>query len=72
MRISLKHQWQIASPDPVATETLVTALGVSPLLAQCLVNRGVVDPDGGARFLEPRLKQLADPFLLPNMRMAID
>ncbi len=72
MIISSKHQWEIASPDPVATETLVTALGVSPLLAQCLVNRGVIDPDGGARFLEPRLKQLADPFLLPNMRVAID
>ncbi len=67
-----KHQWEIASPEPVAAGRLVTALGISPLLAQCLVNRGVTDPDLAARFLEPRLKQLADPFLLPNMRVAID
>ena len=68
----MKHQWELATPDPVATRQLADALKVSQLMAQCLVNRGVVDPDGGARFLEPRLKQLADPFLLPNMRVAID
>ena len=47
-------------------------LGVSPLLAQCLVNRGHSEPEAVARFLEPRLRSLADPFALPNMAAAVD
>jgi single-stranded-DNA-specific exonuclease len=54
-----------------AAASLAEALGVSPLLAQCLVNRGVAGPDAAARFLRPRLKDLADPLLLPNMAAAV-
>jgi len=46
-------------------------LGVSPLLAQCLINRGHSDPVALAHFLEPRLRNLADPFALPNMATAV-
>jgi single-stranded-DNA-specific exonuclease len=46
-------------------------LGVSPLLAQCLINRGHSEPEALARFLEPRLRNLADPFALPNMATAV-
>ena len=68
----MKHQWELASPKQGATEQLMVELKVSELMAQCLVNRGFTDPESAARFLEPRLNQLADPFLLPNMRPAID
>ena len=69
--MSAKHQWEIASAETIPTDVLVKTLGVSRLLAQCLVNRGLTDPDRAARFLKPRLEQLADPFLLPNMRVAV-
>ena len=69
--MSSKHQWEIASAEPIPKEVLVKTLGVSRLLAQCLVNRGLTDPDGASRFLKPRLEQLADPFQLPNMRVAV-
>ena len=36
------------------------------------MNRGLSEPEAIGGFLEPRLKQLADPFLLPNMGMAVD
>ncbi|MGD1084512.1 MAG: single-stranded-DNA-specific exonuclease RecJ [Verrucomicrobiota bacterium] len=52
--------------------TLASALGVSPLLAQCLANRGITEPEKAARFLRPRLKDLSDPMLLPNMAAAVD
>jgi single-stranded-DNA-specific exonuclease len=45
---------------------------VSPLLAQCLINRQLTETAAAADFLEPRLRQLADPFLLPDMRRAVD
>jgi single-stranded-DNA-specific exonuclease len=65
-------RWVIASPQPLLTRGLTDALKISPLLAQCLVNRGVTDAAVAAGFLEPRLKQLADPFLVPNMSVAVD
>lgn len=45
---------------------------ISPLLAQCLINRGINEAKLAASYLEPRLKNLADPFLLPGMKCAVD
>ena len=44
---------------------------MSPLLAQCLLNRGFSEPSAISKFLQPRLKNLADPFLLPDMAAAV-
>jgi len=41
-------------------------------MAQCLVNRGVTSKAEVSEFLNPRLKLLADPFLIPNMDAAIE
>ena len=68
----MKCRWQIAPPQPLLAETLARRLGISPLLAQCLLNRGLSDPAAIADFLAPRLKQLADPFLLPDMAAAVE
>ena len=40
-------------------------------MAQCLVNRGVTSKAEVSEFLNPRLKLLADPFLIPNMDAAV-
>jgi single-stranded-DNA-specific exonuclease len=68
----MKCRWQIAPSQPLLASRLASDLNLSPLLAQCLLNRGLSEPDSISPFLEPRLKQLADPFLLPNMRVAVD
>lgn len=68
----MKYRWSIAPAQPVLAGTLSHKLGISPLLAQCLLNRGLSEPEQIQRFLAPRLKQLADPFLLPDMRAAVD
>src|SRR5262245_40494598 len=72
MQAPSKYRWTVAPPQPVLAEHLAARLGVSPLLAQCLLNRGHSEPEQISRFLEPRLKYLADPFLLPNMAAAVD
>jgi single-stranded-DNA-specific exonuclease len=51
---------------------LANALRLPSLFAQCLLNRGLSDPAAITSFLQPRLKQLADPFLLPNMGAAVE
>lgn len=68
----MKFRWKIAPAQPLLTEKLSRELSCSALLIQCLLNRGVSEPETINRFLEPRLKQLADPFLLPNMHTAVE
>ena len=68
----MKFRWSPATPQPLLAETLATQLKITPLLAQCLVNRGFDEPVAIENFLSPRLKNLADPFLLPNMVAAVE
>jgi single-stranded-DNA-specific exonuclease len=65
------HRWITAPPHP-ASQTLRDALGISPVLAQILAQRGYTDPEAAKSFLEPRLRQLTDPFQLPAMSDAVD
>jgi single-stranded-DNA-specific exonuclease len=68
----MKYRWSL--PDAALrarAAALALELGVSPLMAQCLVNRGITGPEQAARFLRPRLKDLADPLLIPNMAAAV-
>ena len=68
----MKLRWALAPPQPLLAAQLATALKIPPLLAQCLLNRGLSEPASITAFLQPRLKQLADPFLLPNMAVAVE
>jgi single-stranded-DNA-specific exonuclease len=68
----MKYRWTFAQPQPALAESLARQLNVSPLLAQCLLNRGLVEPEPISRFLTPRLANLADPLLLPNMAAAVE
>src|SRR5205085_7629346 len=68
----MKFRWSLAPAQPLLAGQLANALRIPPLLAQCLLNRGLSEPDAINRFLQPRLKQLSDPFLLPNMSAAVE
>ncbi len=68
----MKCRWSIAPSQPLLVRSFAEDLNVSPLLAQCLANRGLTEPGRATDFLEPRLKQLSDPFLLPNMAVAVE
>ena len=68
----MKFRWTLAPPQTALAERLAADLKLPPLLAQCLLNRGLSDPAPITGFLQPRLKDLADPFLLPNMAAAVE
>jgi single-stranded-DNA-specific exonuclease len=68
----MKFRWTEPPPFSDSIHRLASGLGVSPLLAQCLVNRGLADSAAASAFLQPQLKRLRDPFLLPNMSAAVD
>ena len=68
----MKFRWSPAPSQPLLAEKITAQLKISPLLAQCLLNRGYSEPRVIENFLQPRLKNLADPFLLPNMAAAVE
>jgi single-stranded-DNA-specific exonuclease len=68
----MKFRWSPAPSQPLLAEKLAAELDVFPLLAQCLINRGFSEIPAIENFLSPRLKNLADPFLLPNMSVAVE
>ena len=71
MLAGMKYRWLPATPQPLLAESLAGQLKISPLLVQCLLNRGFSEPTTLDGFLRPRLKALADPFLLPDMEKAV-
>jgi single-stranded-DNA-specific exonuclease len=69
--IPLKR-WNIA-PQPAAATVagLGQALGVSPVLARLLVQRGIETPAAAHDFFEPDLAKLASPWLMCDMDRAV-
>ena len=72
----MSPRWILPSPLTLPEQNLVAALarelGCPVALAEILARRGILHPGGAADFLSPRLKRLGDPFLLPDMRAAVD
>jgi len=66
------YRWSFAPIQLELARVLSQSAGISPLLAQCLLNREISEPAVAAEFLEPKLKNLRDPFLLPDMAKAVD
>ncbi len=52
-------------------DDLAKKLGISPVLCQLLIQRGISSTEDAYRFFHPNLKDLHDPFLLPDMDKAI-
>ncbi len=74
-RRSAPVRWVLAAPD-ASTESaaarLAGELDLPHALALILAQRGITEPAAARDFLCPSLKLLTDPFLLPNMRVAIE
>ena len=51
--------------------TLAQELGISPILCQLLVQRGIRTFDEAKRFFRPQLEDLYDPFLMNDMDKAV-
>jgi single-stranded-DNA-specific exonuclease len=64
-------QWIIKQPWPAA-ENMGRRLGLHPLVAQLLYNRGLDKPDPMREFLEPRMSMLHAPELLPGTTEAAE
>ncbi|GAB6012364.1 single-stranded-DNA-specific exonuclease RecJ [Viscerimonas tarda] len=52
-------------------DNLAKQLGINPILCQLLIQRGITTVEEAERFFHPNLKDLHDPFLLPDMAKAV-
>ena len=65
-------RWESVDCDGPAAERLAAALGVAPIVARLLCQRGLSDPELAFRFLNPSLEHLHDPYMLAGMREAVE
>ncbi|MFH0828334.1 MAG: DHH family phosphoesterase, partial [Candidatus Omnitrophota bacterium] len=63
---------KIIPPDTTLQKILSYELGISPVIAQLLINRGIKDCVAAEAFLDPNLNRLLDPFSFPDMPLAVN
>jgi len=63
--------WKVYDPNPRLRDTLCSEMGVSPLFAQILLNRGIITPVQAQSFLFGGLSSCHDPFLMKDMDKAV-
>ena len=64
--------WHHLPCDDDASRRLGEALDIHPTIARLLCLRGLGDPELAARFLKPSMDHLHDPFMLADLRTAVE
>ncbi len=68
----MQRRWILPKPvDPFAVGRLAAEFGVPLFVAECLVRKELSTLELAGPYLQPRLRSLGDPNLLPQMRQAI-
>jgi len=68
----MDKRWRIHPHDAADIARLQHSAGVSPVVAQLLICRGVRDPEAARMFVDAKLTGLRDPELLPGVTEAAD
>lgn len=71
MQFKWKHEQQTPETEKAAKE-LAEKVGMSPILADLLIKRGIKTESAAKRFFRPMLNELIDPFLMNDMDIAVD
>lgn len=64
--------WSIVQADESRKKELVGELGIHPVTAQLLINRGMLNADQARAYLFPTLQSLPDPSLMLDMDVAVE
>jgi len=62
-----RKRWSTIAGDPATADALASELGMPRPLARVLVGRGLTDAGAAKRYLNPRLSNIEDPYLLPGV-----
>jgi len=69
--MSYRKVFKIAPADKYLQKIFSDKLGISLILAQILINRGINTPDEAAKFLAAKLDSLLDPYTFEDMPQAV-
>ncbi len=70
--IVMKKNWELVKQNPRLVEKLAKSLGINPVTARVLINRGIRNEVEGEQFLNSSLFDLPSPYLLKDMDKAVD
>jgi len=68
----LEKKWNILQKDETATKALKDSLKINETICAMLVQRGITNFDEAKKFFRPDLNNLHDPWLMKDMRKAVD
>src|SRR5580698_2569377 len=68
----MQKRWNTLEFDESKFASLRTSLKINPALTKILVQRGVLSFDDAKRFFRPQLSELHDPWLMKDMKKAVD
>ena len=68
----MEYRWQLPDgSDRTRRQYLMDVLGISPVLAELLLQRGITNFQQAKDFFRPSLKELHDPFRMKDMDRAV-
>jgi single-stranded-DNA-specific exonuclease len=70
LNIKIPNSFNLDNEDTI--KLIEKHLGLPPLIARILVSRGIESPEEAETFLHPKLDDLSDPFLLPDIEKGLD
>ncbi len=68
----MKKNWVLEKENPKLREKVTKTLGISPLTAQVLINRGVENEAEAELFIKSSLFDLPSPYLMKGMDKAVE
>ncbi len=68
----MNKKWEICEYDKTLVEKVMGENNLSELMATLLVNRGIITKEEIQVFLEPTRNDFHNPFLMPDMKAAVD
>lgn len=68
----MKKKWEFYEADDKKIEEISEKYNISRLLARVLVNRGITNDEDINVFLNPTRNDFHDPYLMPDMKKAVD
>ena len=68
----MEKRWNILQADVLKVQALQSALKIHPLLCELLVQRGIDNFEAAKHYFRPSIDHLHDPWLMKDMRKAVD
>ena len=68
----MKKRWIIEQADKETVAHLQQALQINPVLCEVLVQRGISNFEEARSYFRPQLSEMHDPFLMKDMRLAVE